>query len=290
MDQKEYYSFLLSIYAGILFNAPTFEEGKDIQIKYEFNCPEFIKLKEQYHLEQIAGKGSDFKRALRLCRYLAPRLKHKSDYDNHIECNSLSLLEYCFEKEDVGINCLNKAKILEECLLALGIYARRVGQMPCSPYDGDNHVVVEIYDRKLQKWIGLDPTYGSYFSNGKEPLSLLEFRKGLGESQPVSTVLNRQNPTHIEKLQQRNIGDNWYYAKNSFYFTFDSISTFGEIEDMTSLFVIPKGFDLRRNYIKNLEYREQCYGMNVKDRIAIANKSNPKIISTSIWDSPLKKD
>lgn len=72
-------------------------------------------------------------------RERALRLKHQSDYNNHVPCNSLDLLAYCFEKPDVGINCLNKAKILAECCLALGIYARRRGGMPCSPYDGDNH-------------------------------------------------------------------------------------------------------------------------------------------------------
>ena len=32
-----------------------------------------------------------------------------------------------------------------------------------SPYDGDNHVVSEIYDPELGKWVMLDPTTGCYF-------------------------------------------------------------------------------------------------------------------------------
>ena len=139
--------FFLDFYCGILLDSATFAPGTAAPHLYRFDCPEFGTLRERYPIERIAGKGGDFQRALRLCRYLAPRLRHESDYDNHVPCNSLDLLDYCFEKQDVGINCLNKAKILAECCLALGIYARRTGMMPASPYDCDNHVVTEVFDR-----------------------------------------------------------------------------------------------------------------------------------------------
>lgn len=79
-------------------------------------------------------------------------------YDNHIECNSLKLLEYSFENSENGINCLNKAKIITECCLALGIYARRVFINSFLLFDFDSHVAYEIFDKKLDKWIMLDST------------------------------------------------------------------------------------------------------------------------------------
>ena len=49
--------------------------------------------------------------------------------------------------------------------------------MPYSPYDFDNHVVVEIYDKK---WIMLDPTIdGIFIDENRTPLSLLEIRENL---------------------------------------------------------------------------------------------------------------
>ena len=139
---------------------------------------------------------------------------------------------------------------MAECCLSIGIYARRCGQMPCSPYDGDNHVVTEIFDRKRKKWIALDPTYGSYFR------------------MEVSAVLNRQNPNDIEKLQKRNAGINWYYAKNSYYFFFDSVSAFGISAESVTYYVVPKGFSLRRQRIRAFENWKVMYGMDVEDRIA----------------------
>ena len=270
MAQKENgvfpYTYITDIFSGGLFNAAALAEGEPLTIDYVFDCPEFQQLRERYPIERAAGRGGDFERALRLCRYLAPRLKHQSDYDNHIPCHSLALLDYCFEKPDVGINCLNKAKILAECCLALGIYARRCIGLPCSPYDGDNHVVTEIYDRKRQKWIALDPTYGSYFSDGVAPLSCLELRQAFAARSPVSAVLNRQNPARIDQLQKRNAGVNWYYAKNSYYFAFDPVSTFGVPEGMSSIYVVPEGFDLQRQRIKSLENWKVLYGRGGADR------------------------
>lgn len=280
------YDYISGIFNGTLFNAEKLSDGEAHKIQYVFDCHEFKRLKEQYPIEFFAGKGGDFERALRLCRRLAPRLKHQSDYDNHIPCNSLDLLDYCFEKKDVGINCLNKAKILAECCLSLGIYARRVGLMPCSPYDEDNHVVTEIYDRKRKKWIALDPTYGSYFSDGNIPLSCLELRRNFAEGIPSSIVLNRQNPKNITLLQERNASINWYFAKNLYYFFFDSISTFGEPKDGNALYVIPEGFDIKRNAIKNLQFRT-AHGLNDKRRLEKIKDYVYTIASTSLWDSPL---
>ena len=281
------YAYVTDIFSGGIFNAPALAAGEPLQIAYVFDCPEFAQLRERYPVERVAGTGGDFERALRLCRWLAPRLKHKGDYDNHIACNSLALLEYCFEKPDVGINCLNKAKILAECCLSLGIYARRCGGMPCSPYDGDNHVVTEIYDRKRGKWVALDPTYGSYFSDGANPLSCLELRRAFADGVPVAAVFNRQNPAKIGDLQKRNASVNWYYAKNSYYFFFDSVSTFGEPAGSDDFYVVPEGFDLRRQRMQNLSFCKARYGMDVEADIAKAKERTYRVASTALWDSPV---
>lgn len=281
------YGYVTDIFKGCIFNALELDEGEPCKIRYDFDCPEYSQLLAKYPIEEAAGKGGDFERALRLCRYLKPRLKHKSDYDNHVECNSLALLEYCFEKKDVGINCLNKAKILEECCLALGIYARRVGGMPCSPYDGDNHVVCEIYDRKRKKWIALDPSYGSYFSDGVNPLSVLELRTAFANGTPVSVVLNRQNPANLEKLQKQNAGINWYYAKNCYYLTIDSVSSFGEPKGTVAYYIVPKGFDISRQILRNLEYRREKFGQGDGNERERAKKWKFPLAGIALWDNPI---
>ena len=96
-ESKQMNETLLNVYCGILFHAQSFEPGSDISFAYRFDCPEFGQLKAAYPIEKVAGKGGDFERAL---------------------------MDYCFEKPDMGINCVNKAKILVENTLPKRFFGR----------------------------------------------------------------------------------------------------------------------------------------------------------------------
>ena len=244
----------LEIYAGILFNNQTFIQGNNDEIIYNFNCPEFITLKEKYNLEKIAGKGTDFIRAKRLLHYLAPRLTHSSWYDNHVPCNALDLLEYSLNNKEQGINCLNKSKILQECCLAIGIYARRVRIMPYSPFDFDNHVVTEIFDRELNKWIMLDPTTdGLFIDENKTPLSLLEIRKKFANDEFVTFVHSDENLQDLNKIKDKYIDENAYICKNLFYFYIDKDATF--VTTGNVLAFVPINYSVKNKDIANAKYR-----------------------------------
>ena len=259
MNRKEFAELqqqFYDVYCGILFGSRVWQKGEDTATVCRFDCPEFAELRSRYSLERIAGGGGDFRRALRLCRYFAPRLRHESMYDNHVPCNALALLDYCFERKDVGINCVNKAKILAECCLALGIPARRVWMYPASPYDMDNHVVTEIYDRKRGGWLALDPTEGAYFTGEEgEPLSLPAVRRRMAMRERVTAVLPRQSAKDISALAVRNIanGTNPYYAKNMAFFAVELDSAFGE--GGKAAFLVPQGFDFRAWRLQNIRFR-----------------------------------
>lgn len=47
---------LYDIYRGILCNNQSFQLGKQAQVEYRFDCPEYAELKEKYHLNEIARK------------------------------------------------------------------------------------------------------------------------------------------------------------------------------------------------------------------------------------------
>lgn len=253
-EMQENAQQMLDIYRGILFNHQEFESGNTQDMIYEFDCPEFEELRNKYDLVNIAGKGSDFERAKRLLHYLAPRLTHSSWYDNHIECNALRLLEYSLNNPEQGINCLNKSKILAECCLALGIYARRVVIMPFSPYDWDNHVVAEIYDRTLQKWIMLDPTTDGYFiDDTKTPLSLLEMRSKFANAEFITFVLSTDSLKDLQKLRTKHLDVNAYICKNLFYFQIEQYSTFGEKNKF--LHFVPQHYSVQKTKQANLKYR-----------------------------------
>ena len=245
---------MLHVYRGILFHNAEFEGGNTEENIYEFHCPEFEELRSKYNLVKIAGTGSDFLRAKRLLHNLSPRLAHSSWYDNHIECNALRLLEYSLDHPEQGINCLNKAKIFVECCLALGIYARRVRILPYSPYDFDNHVVAEIFDRSLHKWIMLDPTTDGYFiDEAKTPLSLPEMRSKFANGEFITFVPSADSLKDIHKLQAKHLDKNMYICKNLFYFQAEQYATFGEKGKY--LYFVPLHYRVKEAQQANLRYR-----------------------------------
>ncbi len=263
-ESREIAFQMLNIYRGILFQNQEFDSGNTEDIVYEFDCPEFEELRNKYGLSEIAGKGNDFVRAKRILHYLAPRLSHSSWYDNHVECNSLRLLEYSFENPEQGINCLNKTKILVECCLAVGIYARRVRILPYSPYDFDNHVVAEVYDRNLEKWIMLDPTTDGYFiDETKTPLSLLEMRHKFANAELITFVKSEESLKDIQKLYRKHIETNMYICKNLFYFQIEQYSTFGEKGSYLNF--VPSNCSIKSTMIANLKYRIENLSSKYED-------------------------
>lgn len=245
---------LYNVYRGILNNNRSFQPGKDVSMEYRFDCPEYETLREQYHLVRIAGKGTDLQRGIRLLKYFSPRLVHSSWYDNSIPCNALALLDYSLNQPEHGINCLNKAKILEECCLALGIYARRVCFLPYSPFDSECHVVTELYDRAQKKWCMLDPSANGYLVDENETiLSLLEARERMEKTQFVTFCKATSRMADLPKIARKNMEWNVYYAKNLFRMEVDAVSQFGETGHW--LRVVPEHFSIKRWSMEKAEYR-----------------------------------
>lgn len=246
---------LFDIYSGILFNNRDFAPGKAETIRYHFDCPEYKELIAKYRIDEIAGEGTDFKRAERLLHWMSPRLKHKSDYDNHVSMNSLALLEYSLDRPENGINCRNKSLILTECCLALGITARRVYIMPYSPYDYDNHVVAEIYDQNLEKWIMMDPSADTYFIDEEGAfLSLLEIREHYANRKYAAAVEPGADTTDKKALWEGNSQYNAYIAKNLFRFMVDGENGFGQ-GDKRTLYFTPVGYRVQENQISGIHYQ-----------------------------------
>lgn len=243
-ELNEIWEELSIIYKGILFNNCDFADGVNEKITYNFNCPQFDVLKEKYKLEKIAKSGTDFEKATNLLSFFALKISHKSNFQNNVNCNAIDLLEYCLNKPQKGINCLNKSKILQECCLSLGIYARRIWLMPYSPYDTDNHVVTEIYDFNLSKWIMLDMTANGYFVNSKGlPLSVLEIRSGFAINDSCEFV--NASSTHNKIFadgQAERLYYQQYFAKNLCYLFVESQNEFANNNKLVAF--IPKNFDL----------------------------------------------
>ncbi|MCD7729435.1 MAG: hypothetical protein LUI60_05930 [Clostridia bacterium] len=253
-DEREVQEQLFNIYSGLLFASAKFTDGPKEHTVYEFTCPEFKELKVKYPIEEKAGKGTDFQKAIKLIKWLAPELKHDGNYCKDIPMDAASLLDYSYGKPENGINCVCKAKILQECCLALNIFARRVWMFPASCYDEDNHVVNEIYDRKMKKWIMIDLSTGGYFvDERKNPLSLLELRECFANGQKAIFVLARQSLNSVAALYEKNFAQNVYFAKNLYYFCLEEVSTYGTRGGVR--YVVPCGLDVSGVQTKNISWK-----------------------------------
>lgn len=223
--------------AGILRNNLYFRGGQDREFIYDFEHEEYPILVQRFGIDETAGEGTEFERALRLMNEYAPRLTHKSDYNNHVEMNALSLLEYSLDNEAHGINCRSKAQILNEMCLALGIYSRKVWIMPYSGYDNDCHVVNEVWDTQLGKWVMLDITNNEYWVDGNgTPLSVLEIREKGAMQEFCTPVRVGDSLGDLESLKEKYIGDFLYIMKNMTYMQYCLHYSVGEDEVRCLLF------------------------------------------------------
>lgn len=233
--------------SGILRNNLEFHDGTDYKLQYNFLHKNYEQLKNKYNLEDKAKEGTEFERALRLMDEYGPRLTHKSDYDNHISMNALDLLEYSLNNKNHGINCRAKAQILNEMCLSLGIYSRKVWIMPYSKYDGDCHVVNEIWDSSRNKWVMLDITNNMYWvDENNTPLSILEIRTKAALHEFCTPVEVGDNTNNLQKLKEKNIGNFLYIVKNMVYMEYCTEYTVGEGKDYYMLLPqnIPTEYEL----------------------------------------------
>ena len=229
-------SELYNLEAGILYNALEFRAGEDYSIAYDFDHDEYPELLEKYRIEETAGNGSEYEKAMALMNAYSGRLHHASNYDNHVDMNALALLEYSLDNKSHGINCRSKAQILNEMCLALGLYARKVWIMPNSVFDNECHVVNEVWDTSLNQWVMLDITNNYYWvdESGK-PLSILEIRDCIANQKFCTPVSPDDKLDNLERSLNSNYENFLYTAKNIVYTEYCTDNTVGETKNRYAL-------------------------------------------------------
>jgi len=253
------------IFTGLLKSFPLPKcSATSVNFLYDIKHKKFNELRTHYPISDVAGNGSDIEKAVNLLNWVSANMYHYGQFNNSIELNSLDLLKYSFQNgNEKGINCVGLATILTECLLAVGMKARTVFILPCSPYDCDNHCVTHVYINNLDKWIMLDPTLNTAMKNeAGEYLSLLEIREHLANQQQIdfSEDANYNNMPWTAETTQENMR---YFAKNVFYFTTYEMSSFGaETINSRNLIFAPLNYDVKQSEINNIKYRIKLYGDN----------------------------
>ena len=218
-------------------------DDKEVQIQYA-KPEQLTKIAELYHLKDIIDNTSTFTKCLSLMNYQTKHMLHNGYYDNHIKDGILAVLEYAWDSNrEKSVNCLWLAKVLRTFMQSQGIKARLVGMYPLTPYEQENHIVVEAWLEEEQKWVMFDPTSNTYVLDEQNTLlNLAEIRTALGAQKPISfspTTAYNHKPRDLNTLKA-------YYAKNCFLFTFMDNQTGKEQPQEHNIIIAPDGFDYEK--------------------------------------------
>lgn len=232
---------MFDLYAGILLMNSTFmTDSAAVALRVDFSAPELVTLREQYHLDAIAGAGTTMERATRLLRWLADGCYHNGSVRPPEPSDAPTLLAFSYgQGEEKGINCWALSVTLTECLLAVGIAARFISIIPCSPYDVDNHVVVHVWLPEEARWVMMDPTFGAYaMDDHGRALDLFALRDALAHQRPIH--FNADMHYNGKPYAPNEYRD--YLAKDLYWFQTMPISRYHAAMEQTPLYCCPLGY------------------------------------------------
>lgn len=148
--------------------------------------PDLIRFRKAYDLETVAGTGAFPSRILNLLRWVHRQVRHDGNSENPEPRNAMNLLEVC-RRENRGINCRMMATILNEAYLSLGFKSRILTCLPLDEKDPDCHVITTVWSEDQRKWLYLDPTFETYFTDTQGALlSVEEVRSNLIAGRPLT--------------------------------------------------------------------------------------------------------
>ncbi|MCL2773881.1 MAG: hypothetical protein FWD71_11080 [Oscillospiraceae bacterium] len=273
------------IYTGVLKMNSEFENGGEDILEYDFNHPSLQIIKEKYNLVSVAGYGNDLSKAFNLLHWVCNHIMHSGNSQAKAT-NIIDFMEYSFDKDDkFGLNCAMLSHVLAGCIMAVGIYAREVKLIPCSPYDFDSHRVVQIYSADMKKWIMFDPTYSGYaMDKNNKYLDILEIRRLLSEQEDI--FLNKEFNYNGQKWDENFYKE--YLAKNTFCLCTPALMSFDSIKSDGFVYVCPVHFDIKRRDIYCLEYKIKKGGYDMGSYIETAKNDKYSYLAVkTLFKSPI---
>ena len=226
------------------------------------DAPPLVELRTRYGLDDLVSGVAELPGGLALLEWAHTVVEHDGGSLNPQPCNALNILDACM-RDKRGVNCRMKAIVLNEVYLSLGYRSRYITCMPAVA-DGDCHVLVMVYIATLGRWITVDPTYNTYFTDADGTIiNVLQARQ-------VYRGGGTPGLCHIERpLDARLFLDgvecgSWdeyylvYMSKNCFRFACPVASEFGCDSSQNARFIhlSPPGYDPT---ISSEYDRERCY-------------------------------
>lgn len=248
-------------YSAMLAESNTFNtvdnDPKYSDTDYNFEDPVLAQIKATYGIEAIAGAGDELSKTINLLAWVSKNVTHDGSKNVNVAVeNGYTLLQHSFGKKDNGINCRQKAVILNDCLHAVGIKSKMCFLMPKDGNTGDNHVGNIVYITVLNKWILVDSSWNAYFQDGEgNYLDPFELRTAFAEKTVVKINPNAQwNDVVFD--EEQDFYYRKYMAKNLYWFQTKPTKT-------SSILCAPEGFDLNKWHVDNLKSSKNNYSKSV---------------------------
>jgi hypothetical protein len=179
-------------YVTILKKSAPYHRGEDQNFPaftyQSADDPHLTDIRKIYHLDSIAGKGSEVTRVIRLLQWFHDEVPH--DDVKPLDVLTAKNIIETYRSTKYAAGCYPLSIAMNEIFLSMGIKSRSVicfsGVYP-TPAGG--HVLNSVYIDSLHKWIYIDPQENAYIKDEKSNfLSIAEVRERLIDGRPL--VLN----------------------------------------------------------------------------------------------------
>ncbi len=222
-----------------------YEKHVEKKLHFEYYYERITKLNNYFSKKEFVNDfNDDFSLMIKTMIWVHKRLIPHHDATPILPFNCINILDRTI-KDGLKSNCWMFAVVLNEILLNFGIKSRMIRCMPFDLRFNDCHCVVQAYSSKFQKWVLLDPAFGTYYTDlNKVPINLKEFRSAIINSEKV--IVPFAPAIKSKKLIN-------YWIKNLFRFETYSVSKFNieSLDDDVVIYsLLPIGYELTDKEIK----------------------------------------
>lgn len=152
-------------YAPTPFDSPDF-------VYADLSHPYFNKIRNDKRVSHFYSNREspvDFEDALQMREYLRDMSPYGEQSSEYLNTNVLEMIDAAENGE--RFMCGKTSKMLAQLIQAGGTQARTIGMKSSK----SGHVVIELWSRKFNKWVVMDPAYNVHYTNAAGiPLSALE--------------------------------------------------------------------------------------------------------------------
>ena len=142
--------------------------------------PNMVRLREEYHLEEVvSGAADDYEKLRLLTKWVHDRWQHSGD-NKPSKSDPLTILKEASDGK--SFRCVEYAIVIAGCARALGMPSRVLALKRAdveTAKSGAGHLVAEVWLRQFNKWVFADGQMDAIPEEDGVPLNAVEFQDAI---------------------------------------------------------------------------------------------------------------